>query len=561
MFLRKFTKPPMIIGIAGCLTFALTVRAQVSVTEGIITPVAGGSVSDGGPVTSAELDGSGGVALDGSGNLHIADFAHDSGRRLMVSEPLPFSINDSGGLSITSAGDSDSVVVGYARVEPDVAVTTPTGNIFDSTPAGFAIFGFRQNGVLISEASVPASPLIQGGRIYAEVVVPVNTGLAIANPNDVAATINFFFADSTGTAFGSNSFSLGANEQMAAFLDQDPFNAGRSVQGTFTFTSSVPISVIALRGLTNLRNEFLMTTLPVASLTPAADDTVYLPRFVDGLGWTTQVILVNTTDETISGTVHFLGAGSEATAAGPVTLRLTDGRIGSLFAYEIPARGSGRIQTSNPATLSEGSVRVVRNPSSSSASALVILSGATGHTRFTEAGVPASPARTAFRMYAEGSGTPGSIGSIRSGLGISNTSSTPGTVNFELRTLDGTFTGLTASETVPGSGHIAKFVDELFPTLATPFQGILRVTSGSTPLGVVGLRLRTNERGEFLLTTTSLTDEGGTTTDDVLLFPHLVEGQGWTTQFILFSGVAGQSSSGTLGFFSKNGERLRLGLQ
>ena len=333
------------------------------------------------------------------------------------------------------------------------------------------------------------------------------------------------------------------------------------MQGTFTFTSSVPISVIALRGRTNVRNEFLMTTLPVASLTPAAEDTVYLPRFVDGLGWTTQVILVNRTDETISGTIEFLGAGSEATDAGPVTLRLTDGRIGSLFAYEIRARGSGRIQTSNAATLSEGSVRVVRDPTSSSASGLVIFSGATGNTTFTEAGVPASPASTAFRMYAEGSGTPGSIGSIRSGLGISNTSTTQATVNFELTTLDGTFTGLTASEIVPGSGHIAKFVDELFPTLATPFEGILRVTSGSTPFAVVGLRLRTNERGEFLITTTSLTDERGPITTDEMMFPHLVEGQGWTTQFILFSGVAGQSSSGTLRFFSKSGEPLLPGLQ
>ena len=36
--------------------------------------------------------------------------------------------------------------------------------------------------------------------------------------------------------------------------------------GTFTFTASQPISVVALRGLTNERSEFLITTLPVADL-------------------------------------------------------------------------------------------------------------------------------------------------------------------------------------------------------------------------------------------------------------------------------------------------------
>ena len=111
------------------------------------------------------------------------------------------------------------------------------------------------------------------------------------------------------------------------------------------------------------------------------------------------------------------------------------------------------------------------------------------------------------------------------------------------------------------------FTDELFPTLTRPFRGVLRVTSASNPLSgprpiaVVGLRVRTNERGEFLITTTSPTDEGGATTTDEMLFPHLVDGRGWTTQVILFSGVAGQSPSGTLRFVSESGEPLDLGLQ
>ena len=111
---------------------------------------------------------------------------------------------------------------------------------------------------------------------------------------------------------------------------------------------------------------------------------------------------------------------------------------------------------------------------------------------------------------------------------------------------------------MPPSGHIATFVDELFPTLTTPFQGVLRITSTTTNVAVVGLRARTNGRGDFLITTTPPTDEAGVTTNDELLFPHLADTGGWTTQFILFSGIAGQSSSGSMSFFSQAGQPLGL---
>ena len=464
----------------------------------------------------------------------------------------PFTVANRGGISVISDGNSETVSVGYARIQP---------NFFRTALTGMAVFGFRQNGILVSEAGVPASPLIQVGRIYAEVEGVVTTGLAIANPNAEAASISFFFTDSEGTNFGSGSLTLGANEHISRFLNEDPFNSGSSVNGTFTFTSSIPVSVIALRGLTNERSELLITTLPVAPLTPASEDTIYLPHLADGAGWTTQVILLNTTDETITGTVQFFGQGSETTAAELVTLTLSDGQIGSEFSYEVPARSSRRLETSNPAALSVGSVRVVRDATSFSASGLVIFSGASGGLTVTEAGVSASPASTAFRMYAEVSGTPGEIGSLRSGLAIANTSSTATTANFELTRLDGTSAGLTASTTVPGSGHVSIFVDELFPTLTTPFQGVLRITSTSTPVAVVGLRARTNERGDFLITTTPPTDEAGATTTAELLFPQLADGGGWTTQFILFSGVAGQTSAGLIKFVSQTGEPLGLGLQ
>jgi len=65
--------------------------------------------------------------------------------------------------------------------------------------------------------------------------------------------------------------------------------------------------VIAIRGLTNERGEFLITTLPVADVNVAPTAGFLFPHYADGGGWTTQVVLVNTTDSTISGSVEFLG--------------------------------------------------------------------------------------------------------------------------------------------------------------------------------------------------------------------------------------------------------------
>ena len=66
-----------------------------------------------------------------------------------------------------------------------------------------AIFGLRQNGVLITEAAVTAAIPSTSGRIYAEIGDGVDTGLAIANPNDASAEVSFYFTNGDGEVIGS----------------------------------------------------------------------------------------------------------------------------------------------------------------------------------------------------------------------------------------------------------------------------------------------------------------------------------------------------------------------
>ena len=96
------------------------------------------------------------------------------GRIPDVATPPPvgtesFSIPARGGQSTTSSATGEAVRVGYAGIRADAG---------SPSPFGIAIFQFRDSdGVLISEAGVPAAAAVQEGRIFAEVSGPVNTGL------------------------------------------------------------------------------------------------------------------------------------------------------------------------------------------------------------------------------------------------------------------------------------------------------------------------------------------------------------------------------------------------
>ena len=203
-----------------------------------------------------------------------------------------------------------------------------------------------------------------------------------------------------------------------------------------------------------------------------------------------------------------------------------------------------------------GSVRVVPDGGSTSPSGVGVFSLNTGGVTVSEASVTALPAGSAFRVYVEASGSPGLVGSVRSGLAITDTSATSNTVTLELTSLDGSTFGTPVPLSVPPSGHVAKFIDEIF-TLPEEFSGLLRVTSTSE-IAIVGLRGRTNQRGDFLITTTPPSNEADTPTSGDAFFPHIADSGGWATQFVLFSGTSEQTSSGALSFIGQNGLPLDL---
>ncbi len=469
-----------------------------------------------------------------------------------------FSIPDRGAVSLSTTGGPGTTAVGYGRIQPDAG---------SAAPSGLAIFGFRQNGILVTEAGVPAAPAIQNGRFFAEINGRANTGLAIANPNAVAAQISFNFAgvrSAGSTSPAPGSLVIPPNGQIAAFLNELPFNATAPFIGTFTFSSTAPVFITALRGFTNERSEFLITTLPVADLATApTNETLYFPHFAAGGGWSTQLVLVNATDTDISGTAAFFDQGS-ATSPGQPAVVTIDGAQASSFTYSIPARSVQRLTTSGIGALRVGSVQVTPDSSMSAPFGVAIFSFVSGGITVTQAGVPTVSLGNAFRLYAEtfGNFAGSDPGSIQTGVAITNPSPNPVNVNFELTTLSATAAGSMGSTTVPGRGQVAMFINQIpgIGDVPSALQGVLRISTAS-PAGVavVGLRGRYNERGDFLITTTPPARESGPAVTGEVGFAHLAEAGGWSTQFVMFGGQSG-TNAGNLRLVSQSGQTLALTL-
>jgi glucose/sorbosone dehydrogenase len=422
----------------------------------------------------------------------------------------------------TTAGNAAALATGYARVQ------AATGS---NLPSGLAIFGFRSKGTIVSETSVPISPLISSGRIFAEVGGAINTAIAIVNPNNQTVGINFFFTDSNGRNFGEGSFEIPANQQVAAFLNQDPFNGGNSIFGTLSFSSSGLVAAIALRGVYNERSEFLMTTLPVVQPNVTTTGSLTLPHFADGGGWRSQVVLINPVDSTLTGSIQFLSAQGQ-------TLR------SELFS--IAARSVARFQTDGTSpTAQSGSVRVSVVGGILAPAALSIFTYRANGITVSTAGAAAMPDRTLFVVYGELAGT------IRTGLAVANPSEFPSTVTI-------TFGGQVANFDLPANGQKAFFLNEIpqFASLSVPQQGVISV-SGSSPITVTGIRGRTNERGDFLITTTAAVNPFATISGSDLVFPYFADGAGYSTQFILF----GSGAAGTMYFSDPTGQPKTLSLQ
>ena len=471
---------------------------------------------------------------------------------------VPFSMSTGASTRLVAGGFSGPLNVGFARIQPD------PGRL---APDGFAIFQSRPNGILISEATTPASPLVtKADRFFVEVGGSVNTGVAIANPNPFPATITFGFQDPVVRfrAFdvGVGSFTIPPNSQIARFISEPPFNMPAPYLGLMDISSSIPVAITPLRGLTNERSEFLMTT--VLQGQPARFGSVpvqpqiiagYIPRFADGGGWNTEITLINTDGTDFS----FVRLDFIAPSGQPVAVTI-NGQTASTFDFSIGGGDLLRIATDGTGTDTRGGyIRVIALAHSARFNGFAIYNYKKSGVTVSTSSLPMLQPGSAFRLYVDESND--TARQVQTGIAISNASSTTSSVFLELTDINGGTTRFTSAIPIPPLGQLAKFLKEIpgFETLPFPFQGVLRVTT-SNPNGIViaGIRGRLNERSDFLMASVQATVEGNSASSAEKVLPHIVQGGGYNTEVVLFNSSPGSISSGSISSISITGRPLLL---
>jgi hypothetical protein len=528
---------------AGNLFVADTGRHQVHevTSQGTIQTVAGngmwGFSGDGGSARMALLDSPEGVAVDAAGNLFIADTLNGRIRKV-AGEPLLVDVPGDGALSLESLEleFSGSTEVGYGRFD----------SIGGTLPAAFEVVRLRQNGVLVSEATLPSSTPLQRGRFYAETQDSLSTGVAMVNPNEQSASIAFVFTGTDGS-LENGTMTIPPGTQIAAFLHQSPFGGPDSFKGSFTFDSSVPIAVAAIRGRLNERNEWLMTALPVDDLSAPPASGIVFPQFAEGAGWKTEIVLVNRTARTATGTVAFRSPSGESSIVN------VGNANGESFGYAIPPGGAQTLETSGSGTtLQNGTVYVFPDPDTTAPSGLVILSFRADGVTVTEFGAPAVAPDISSRLFVQEEGDFGSKGSTHTALAIASVFDAA-TVTMELHQADGSPAGLAGTLDLPAKGQAALFLNQIpgLTSLPANFEGVLDV-SATAPIVVIAFRTRRNARGDFIATVVP-SATGSMSPASTLYFPQIVNSGDYTTEFILLGGSR-DAVSGELKFSSSSGE-------
>lgn len=462
---------------------------------------------------------------------------------------------------VTSEGSANTQT-GYARVD------VSTGG----APYGTAVLRLSQRNVVVSEAAVAASAPTPAARIFIDYrtgIVPppavsgtgtidINTGLALVNPGSADAHVCYILRDRNGNQLATGHGTLAAGAHVARFVHQlnevapdfaFPAEFASTIRfGSLDIAGDVPLSVTALRLTVNQRGDLLLTTIPVVDRTLSQGALVlYFPHFADGAGYTTAINLLNTSNTVETGTIALFGDDGSA-----VTVRADSGARDSVFTYSIDPGGVYVLQTAGASEdIRAGSVQVTPTAGTSLPAGGAVVGNSSGGIRITESGVPAAIPTTHARIFIDRSTE------HDTGVAIASPGASENRVILAAYQTDGSAAaGVTAAPIgLSGNGHIARYVGQLVSGLPANFTGVLDLSAAS-PFVAVTLRSLKNARGEELLTTLPVADFMRPAPAPVV-FPHIVNGGGYMTQFILLS--AGPASATTLRFFDEKGAPLPMG--
>ncbi len=417
-------------------------------------------------------------------------------------------------------------------------------------PVASALYSLRNPaGVLISEAGVGAVQPIRAGRILVDERDSL-TGLALANPSDQSVTLDLTLRDAAGASIGTGVVVLPAGGQTARFVRDPPLfpSTPSGFVGSLTFVcrDSGRVAAITIRQGANSHGEPVFATLPVADLDESDTEALVLPHVGAGQGLSTQVVLINRTGSPVSGEIRF-----QASNGSPLTGSF-GGSSGSVFPYSISANGVFEGTLTSAAAIVQGFARVtVSGGAQSPVGTAIFQFRSPGGEIVSEAGVGAIPATNNARILVDTVNT-------QTGVALANPGNQAVQVTLQLRDRNNLQIA-SIVRGVPANGHLASFVSDLFSDLPLGFTGQLAIVA-SAPVVPVTLKLTTNSRGEFILTTLPLADTTRPPAGDHSVIPQVGFGTAGfqiATRLILISPNPALSR-GSASFFGTDGGDLQV---
>jgi FG-GAP-like repeat/Beta-propeller repeat len=531
-------------------------------------------------VGGSSSDGAVGIALDTARNIYVTGFTFSGDFPLeneFQSDPsgasdgilmkidatdvtvdAPVVIPDHGGTAVATVGSSNKVQFAHATLEVPVGA---------KRPAGLALLDLRQGGAELGEAAFPLLPFITDVRVFVNESATQATNIAIVNPSADPVDLNFFLADRTGAQSNFGGITIPAKSSFAQPVTGLPFRLPTSAAGTLTLSTTAPVAALAFRTFTESNGSILLSYLPLIS--PAETETrpTTIAQYTSDLKWGSGFILVNNTETPMSGVVRFYSTGADQTdptlSATPVEVTLDRGNFTEV-PYNLAPLASDNFNTNGSETALAGYAQIIPDAGTFTPVASNILSYAANGVGSLHAIVEAQIPANDFRLYTEYSGDfeHNENRTIVTSFSLSNPSNTPTDVTLTLVKLDGTPTGLSTTFTLAARGHISNYVHRLagFSSMPNPFQGVMLVHATGSGVTAFGMRGRLSENGTFVGTTTGPIKENpgsGTT----VIFPHVLDGGGYGTRFILLADASGTGTSGTLSFANENGDPVPLAIE
>jgi hypothetical protein len=189
-------------------------------------------------------------------------------------------------------------------------------------------------------------------------------------------------------------------------------------------------------------------------------------------------------------------------------------------------------------SIQTGQVRVTPKAGHAVPDGVLMFSYKPDGVTVTETSIPAVQPGSVFLAYAE------ATAAVHSGIALANSGTSEAAVTLSLKGIAGEALDFTATLTLRPNGHTAVFLREIpgFESLPSDLRGVLQVMAdGPSPITVVALRSRYNERGDFLVSTMQVI-EARAMPSPQLIFPHLADGGGYTTEFVFFNASAVQTT-------------------